>query len=99
MFLIIESRCYQQLFRLLDLVCYICLYREAITFFILSYLVLRLWQQDFHIEYFIHYAMGGKKSTKHLRNTIVIGAGEAGNMIIKRVKKQSIFESESGVCN
>lgn len=29
---------------------------------------------------------GLKKSTRHSRNTIVIGAGEAGNMIIKELK-------------
>ena len=40
---------------------------------------------------------GWKKSTKHLRNTIVIGAGEAGNMIIKELKS-SRYLNQRVVC-
>lgn len=40
---------------------------------------------------------GWKKSTKHLRNTIVIGAGEAGNMIIKELKS-SQYLNQRVVC-
>ena len=40
---------------------------------------------------------GWKKSTKHSRNTIVIGAGEAGNMIIKELKS-SRYLNQRVVC-
>ena len=40
---------------------------------------------------------GWKKSTNHLRNTIVIGAGEAGNMIIKELKS-SRYLNQRVVC-
>ena len=40
---------------------------------------------------------GLKKSTRHSRNTIVIGAGEAGNMIIKELKS-SKYLNQKVVC-
>ena len=40
---------------------------------------------------------GLKKSVKHARNTIVIGAGEAGNMIIKELKS-SKYLNQKVVC-
>lgn len=40
---------------------------------------------------------GWKKSTRHSRNTIVIGAGEAGNMIIKELKS-SRYLNQRVVC-
>ena len=40
---------------------------------------------------------GIKKSAKHSRNTIVIGAGEAGNMIIKELKS-SKYLNQKVVC-
>ena len=40
---------------------------------------------------------GIKKSAKHSRNTIVIGAGEAGNMIIKELKS-SKYLNQTVVC-
>lgn len=50
-------------------------------------------------SYRILYTMqnGIKKSAKHSRNTIVIGAGEAGNMIIKELKS-SKYLNQKVVC-
>ena len=69
------------------------------SYYFFYFILLSITTLATRFSYRIFHALrnGWKKSTKHLRNTIVIGAGEAGNMIIKELKS-SRYLNQRVVC-